>query len=145
MKIKDITRINQREVIKVGPNDAVTEAIDKLFNSKIGAMPVCDASGMLVGILSERDILYGLHEHDNDITKIKVKDLMTREVIVGVPEDDLEQILKTTTEKGVRHLPIMVGPEVVGMLSIRDVIEERLTECATHVRYLHDYITGGYQ
>lgn len=145
MKIKDISRINQREVVKVGPDDAVTVAIDKLINAKIGAMPVCDADGMLVGIISERDILYGLHERDNDITNIKVKDLMTREVIVGVPEDDLEEILKTMTEKGVRHLPVMTGPEVVGMLSIRDVIEERLTECTTHVRYLHDYITGGYQ
>ena len=145
MKIKDITRITGRTVVIVKPDDAVTQAIDKLITSRIGALPVCDNKGMLVGILSERDIVNGLYQHNNDITKIKVKDLMTPEVIVGVPEDDLEQILKTMTEKGVRHLPVMTGPEVIGMLSIRDVIEERLTECTTQVRYLHDYISGGYQ
>jgi len=144
MKIKDIARINGREVITVGPNDAVTQAIEKLVNSKIGALPVCGASGMLVGILSERDILHGLYQHNNDITNVKVRDLMTREVIVGVPEDDVDQILKTMTEKGIRHLPVMAEARVVGMLSIRDVIEERLTECSTQVRYLNEYISGGY-
>jgi len=68
---------------------------------------------------------------------------MTKEVIVGIQEDELEEILKTMTEKGVRHLPIMSGPGVISMLSIRDVIEERLTECHTQVRYLNDYISGG--
>jgi CBS domain-containing protein len=145
MKIKDITRINGREVIMVGPNDAVTQAIDKLVNSKIGALPVCDSNGMLIGILSERDIIYGLHQSSFDIKSNKVRDFMTTEVIVGIPEDDLDHILKSMTEKGIRHLPIMAGSKVAGMLSIRDVIEERLTECHTQVRYLSDYIAGGYQ
>jgi CBS domain-containing protein len=144
MKIKEITRINGREIVTVGPNDTVTQAIDKLFNHKIGALPVCEADGKLVGIISERDILKGLHQRSKDVTSARVRDLMTREVIVGVPEDDLEEILKTMTEKGVRHLPVMVGPRVIGMLSIRDVIEERLTECHAQVRYLNDYIAGGY-
>lgn len=145
MKIKDITRINGREVVTVGPNDTVSEAIDKLVNFKIGALPVCEANGKLIGILSERDILKGLHQRSFDIRDNKVKDFMTKEVIVGVPEDDLDHILKAMTEKGVRHLPIMVGSKVMGMLSIRDVIEERLTECNTQVRHLSDYIAGGYQ
>ncbi len=144
MKIKDITRINGREIITVGPNDTTTQAIDKLFNHKIGALPVCEADGKLVGIISERDILNGLHQRSKDINNAKVKDLMTTDVIVGIPEDDIEEILKTMTEKGVRHLPVMVGPRVIGMLSIRDVIEERLTEVHTQVRYLNDYIAGGY-
>jgi len=144
MKIKDITRINGREIITVGPNDTTTQAIDKLFNHKIGALPVCEADGKLVGIISERDILNGLHQRSKDINNAKVKDLMTTDVIVGIPEDDIEEIMKTMTEKGVRHLPVMVGPRVIGMLSIRDVIEERLTEVHTQVRYLNDYIAGGY-
>ena len=145
MKIKDISRTNGREIVIVAPDDDITRAVDNMFSSKIGALPVLDKNRMLVGILSERDIIRGLYQHRNDLSGIKVKDLMTTEVIVGVPEDDLEQTLRTMTEKGVRHLPIMVGPEVVGMLSIRDVIEERLTECTANVRFLNDYITGGFQ
>jgi len=144
MKIKDIARINGREIVTVGPNDTVKQAIDTLFNHKIGALPVCEADGKLVGIISERDILRGLHQRSKDITNARVRDLMTTEVIVGIPEDELEEILATMTEKGFRHLPVMVGPRVIGMLSIRDVIEERLTECHTQVRYLNDYIAGGY-
>ena len=144
MKIKDITRINGREIITVGPNDTITQAIDKLVNYKIGALPVCEAGGKLVGIISERDILRGLHERSKDVTNARVRELMTTEVIVGVPEDELENTVKIMTEKGVRHLPVMVGPRVISILSIRDVIEERLTECHTQVRYLNDYIAGGY-
>ena len=143
MKLKDISRINGRELVTAKPNDTVKKAIDILFDHKIGALPVCEADGKLVGIISERDILKGVHNQRNDILNTKVKDLMTREVIVGVPEDELDEILKTMTEKGVRHVPVMAGARVIGMLSIRDVIEERLTECHTQVRYLHDYIAGG--
>ena len=143
MKVKDISRIHGRELVKVGPNDTVKQAIDILYDHKIGAVPVCETDGRLVGIFSERDILTGLHNRSRDILSAKVGDLMTRDVIVGVPEDDLEEILKTMTEKGVRHLPVMAGSNVIGMLSIRDVIEERLTECHTRVRYLNDYIAGG--
>lgn len=143
MKLKDISRINGRELVTAGPNDTIKQAAEKLISHKIGALPVCEADGKLVGIISERDILKGLHDRSKDITDAKVKDLMTREVIVGVPEDDLEEILKTMTEKGVRHLPVMGGPRIIAMLSIRDVIEERLTECHTQVRYLNDYIAGG--
>ncbi len=144
MKIKEIRRIKGREVVTVGPNDSITQVIDTLFDHKIGALPVCGSDGKLVGIISERDILKGLHERGRDITGAKVKDLMTTDVLVGIPEDELEEILSTMTEKGVRHLPVMVGPRVIGMLSIRDVIEERLTECHSQVRYLNDYIAGGY-
>ena len=143
MKIKDISRINGRALVIAEPNDTVKKAIDLLFDHKIGAIPVCESDGKLVGILSERDILKGLHNRSKDVLSARIKDLMTTEVIVGVPEDELEEILKTMTEKGVRHLPVMTGPNVIGMLSIRDVIEERLTECHAQVRYLHDYIAGG--
>ena len=143
MKIKDISRINGRDLVIVGPNDTVKGAIDILFDNNIGALPVCEADGKLVGILSERDILKGVHNRSKDVLNAKVRDLMTTEVIVGVPEDELEEILKTMTDKGVRHLPVMAGPRVIGMLSIRDVIEERLTECHAQVRYLNDYIAGG--
>ncbi len=144
MKIKDIHRINGREIMTVGPNDSVKQAVDTLFTHKIGALPVCESDGKLVGIISERDVLNGLHKLGKDITGTKVRDLMTTDVIVGVPEDDLEETLTTMTEKGVRHLPVMAGPRVLGMFSIRDVIEERLTECHSQVRYLNDYIAGGY-
>ena len=143
MKIKDISRIKGREVITVKSSSTLSEAIEKMVNNSIGALPVCEADDKLVGVVSERDILRSLYQRGNDIVATKVRDVMTKDVIVGVPHDDLESILKIMSDKSVRHLPVMSGDRVVGMLSIRDVIEEKLTECNTQVRYLHDYIAGG--
>jgi len=143
MKIKDISRIKGREVITVKPHNTLSEAIKKLVNNKIGAMPVCDFKGTLLGILSERDVVRWIHRGNTDITKTQVKDVMTYKVVIGDPEDDLENALKIMTEKGIRHLPVLVGTRVVGMLSLRDVIEEQLNERRSQVRRLNEYIAAG--
>jgi len=143
MKIKDISRIKGREVITVKANSTLSEAIEKMVNNSIGALPVCEADEKLVGVISERDILRSLYQRSNDIGTTRIRDVMTKDVIVGVPDDDVESTLKIMSDKGIRHLPVMSGEKIVGMLSIRDVIEEKLTERNTQVRYLHDYIAGG--
>jgi len=144
MKIKDISRIKGREVITVKPHNTLSEAIKKLVNNKIGAIPVCDFKGTLLGILSERDVVRWIHRGNSDITKTQVKDVMTYKVVTGDPEDDLENALKIMTEKGIRHLPVLIGTRVVGMLSLRDVIEEQLTEHGSKVRRLNEYVARGY-
>jgi len=144
MRIKDIARIEGREAITIKPNAGLSEAIKTLVTNTIGAMPVCDFKGTLLGIISERDILKWIHHNADAIGKAKVKDIMTTNVVVGDPEDDVAEILEKMMERGVRHLPIMTGNRVVGMLSLRDVIEEQCKEYHSQVRYLHDYIAGGY-
>ncbi len=144
MKIKDISRIKGREVITVKPHNTLSEAIKKLVNNKIGALPVCDFKGTLLGILSERDVVRWIHRGNNDITKTQVKDVMTYKVVTGDPEDNIDNVLKIMTEKGIRHLPVLIGTRVVGMLSLRDVIEEQLTEHGSQVRRLNEYVARGY-
>lgn len=144
MKIKDISRIKGRKVITVKPHATLSEAIKQLVNNKIGAMPVCDFKGALLGIISERDILMWIHRGNNNVSKAQVKDAMTCNIVTGTPEDDMEYVLKMMTEKGIRHLPVMAGTRVAGILSLRDVIEEQLSECSTRVQTLHEYIAGGY-
>ena len=144
MKIKDISRIKGREVITVKPHTTLSEAIKQLVNNKIGAMPVCDSKGALLGIISERDILKWIHRGNTNVSRAQVKDVMTQEIVTGTPEDDMEYVLKMMTEKGIRHLQIMAGTRVAGILSLRDVIEEQLSECSTRVQTLHEYIAGGY-
>ena len=143
MKIKDISKISGRQVTTIVPNASITEAIEKMVTNSIGALPVCEADGKLMGIITERDIVKWLHNHDKPAEKTKIKNVMTADVIIGLPEDDIDELLKVMTEKSIRHLPVMTGDRVIGILSIRDVIEEKLSECHTQVRYLHDYIAGG--
>lgn len=144
MKIKDISRIKGREVITVKPHTTLAEAIKKLVNNKIGALPVCDFKGTLLGILSERDVLRWIYRGNVDISRIQVKNAMTYKVVIGDPEDNIENILRIMTEKGIRHLPVLVGTRVVGMLSLRDIIEEQLGKRSPQVVSLDEYVTRGY-
>jgi CBS domain-containing protein len=102
-------------------------------------MPVCDFKGVLLGIISERDIIKWLHRGNAD-TRTQVKDVMTDKVVTADSEDDVETALKIMTEKGIRHLPIMTGTRVVGMVSLRDVADEKLAEHALQINVLKEYI-----
>jgi CBS domain-containing protein len=144
MKIKDISGIKGREVITIKPRAPLSEAIKKFIMHKIGAMPVCDFKGTLLGIISERDILRWVHRGNGETGKTEVKDVMTYKVITADPEDDLNGALKKMMEKGIRHLPVMTGTRVVGMLSLRDVIAEQIKERNTRVDMLKEYIAGDY-
>jgi CBS domain-containing protein len=144
MKVKDFIKISTRSVITIGPDDTSQVAIEKLIQHNIGALPVCDAKGGLLGIISERDLLRKCSLGDPKTKGAKVKDLMTKEVAVGIPDDELDYVMNIMKQKGIRHLPIMDGPKLVNIISSRDIMEARLEECRVEVRNLHDYISGGY-
>jgi CBS domain-containing protein len=139
MKIKDIAGIKGREVITVKPHATIAEAVKMLVNHKIGAMPVCDFKGVLLGIISERDIIKWLHRGNTDI-RVQVKDVMADKVVTADSGDDVETALKLMTEKGIRHLPVMAGTRVVGMVSLRDVADEKLAEHGLQINVLKEYI-----
>ena len=69
---------------------------------------------------------------------------MTGEVVIGLPDDDLDYVMDVMTQKGIRHLPIMDGPKLEGMLSIRDVVDIQLEKSKAEARFLNVYISGGY-
>ena len=134
-----------RRLITISPDDTVEAAIRKLVDNKIGAMPVCDAKGNLIGIISERDLLKECAQRAKRINKTPVKDIMTVDVVIGILEDDLDYVMDIMTQKGIRHLPIMDGPKLEGMVSIRDVVDIQLEKSKAEARFLNDYISGGYR
>ncbi len=144
MKIKDFLKIVSRPVITIGPDETVHDAIKKLVENNIGALPVCDAKGAMLGIISERDILRECGTRNTEIKSTKITNVMTKDVAVGILDDDLDYVMNTMTKEGIRHLPVMDGPELVSMISARDIIEARLEEYQVEVRHLNDYISGGY-
>jgi CBS domain-containing protein len=144
MKVSEFLKTRSRPVITIGPDDTVHAAIEKLVANNIGALPACDAKGMMVGIISERDILRHCAHGGLEVKNTKVKDVMTKDVAVGVPGDDLDYVMNTMRQKEIRHLPIMDGAKPVSMISARDVIEAKLEACQVDVRHLNEYISGGY-
>ena len=143
-KVKDILKTKGRPVITIGPNETAIAAIQKLVENNIGALPVCDVKGTILGVLSERDLLRECSQRSRAIGSTRVKDIMTKDVVIGVPEDDLDYVMDIMTQKGIRHLPIMVGPKLEGIISMRDIVDAQLEESKATVRLLSDYISGDY-
>jgi CBS domain-containing protein len=141
MKLRDILQSKSiQNVLTIAESRTVHEAIRILSENKIGALLVLDKNEALVGIISERDVLWECVERDNLLRKTKVRSVMTKKLITGSPEDDIEHTMGIMTQNRIRHLPILEGERVVGIISIGDVVKGQLTEMADHNQYLTQYM-----
>ena len=138
MKIRDLLNIKDfkyRTLVTIGPNETVSDAIQKLVEHDRGSLPVCKEKGELVGIITERDIVRKCFTHGDVFASIKVQDVMTKQVVIGNPEDDLDYAISVMNQKRIRHLPIVDGEKVVGMISMRDLLGVQLEETKAEIRY----------
>jgi len=122
MKVRNILATKKGNVITIAPDEPVRRAIAMLAEHRIGALVVVDAAERLAGILSERDILYTAAE-DEQLFGRPVSDIMTRDVVVGMPQDDVIAVAHTMLEKRFRHLPIVDEGRLCGIISIGDVLK----------------------
>jgi CBS domain-containing protein len=129
------------QVISVTPDTPVFQALKVMAEKGIGAVLVLQ-SGRLVGIMSERDyarkvILQGKSSHDTP-----VRDIMTERVVYARPEQTVPQCMALMTDKRIRHLPVMAGDRLLGVLSIGDLVKETISEQEFLIRQLENYIHG---
>lgn len=145
--VGQVLSVKGSKVISIGPDRSVLEAIQVFAQHSVGALLVIDAAknDEIVGIITERDILRANAKSFDRMSGIKVADLMTRELIIGLTEDSLDYVMDLMTEKRIRHLPILErGGELAGILSIGDVVKALTHHAEVEIRYLTDYITGQY-
>lgn len=135
MKIKDLLRIENRPVVSIGPDETISAAVRKLIEYNRGSLAVCDDKGALVGIVTERDIVRKCFARIDTCNNAKIREVMTKEVVIGTPEDDADYAVMVMKQKRIRHLPIVDNGKVVGMVSMRDVLAIQLDSCKTEVRY----------
>ena len=100
MKIKDIGRISGRPIITIGPDATVRHAVQMLVENNIGALPVCDKSGAVLGIISERDLLKACSKGTAAIDDTPVEAVMTKDIVVAVPEDEMDYISQVMINHG---------------------------------------------
>jgi CBS domain-containing protein len=139
MKVADILRIKGSTVKTVRPDKTALQLSEQLRDEQIGAAIVSDDGKSIDGIISERDLAYGLAAHGSKLPGIAVSELMTKVVIVCSPEDSVTDVMKLMTERRTRHLPVKDGDRLVGIISIGDVLKHRLGEMQLEANVLRDY------
>lgn len=133
-----------RSAVTVKPKETISATIQKMIEHDRGALPVCDDKGELVGIITERDIVRKCFTGSLDCARLKIQDVMSKKVAIGSSEDDLDYAISVMKRERIRHLPVVDDKKVIGMISMRDLLGVRLEESTDKVRYLTDYISGGY-
>ena len=142
MKLKDILKNKGSKVWTVKAGQTIQDAVAILVNQKIGALLVLDDRENVIGIISERDIMRGLYYKGKEITALPVSELMTKKVIIGGPEDETGYLMGVMTQNRVRHIPVIEGGKLQGLISIGDVVKSLLEDSKYEIHYLKEYIYG---
>lgn len=143
MHVEQILARKGRDVVSVAAGTTVGEAARIMAEKRIGAVLVRGETGIVAGILSERDVVRGMAAAGDDCTGLTVDSLMTRDVEVCEPADSIDQIMRVMTERRFRHLPVMDGNVLVGMISIGDVVKDRIAEIEVEAEAMRAYIVNG--
>ena len=140
MKLAELIKGKKKEIVKIGAGSTIAAAADTIAENKIGAVLVEAEGGAIVGILSERDIVRGLSQHGADLHDVLVSELMTAELIRCSPADSVNEAMAMMTDRRIRHLPVFEGEELVGLISIGDLVKCRMMEVQTEAEALRQYI-----
>lgn len=145
MKVADILKEKGTDVVSVGAGELVCDALKLMNSHKIGAVIVKDVNDSIAGIMSERDVLL-CPQKGKDVTKKRVGELMTPadKLIVASNSDNIQYIMAMMTEHRIKHMPIMKSGQLIGIISIGDVVKAMLDQSQQETKRLHDYIAGRY-
>lgn len=142
VRISVILERKGREVVTIRPEATIAEAVERLTERGIGALVVTSEARTVAGIISERDIVRHLAESGNDVLSMSVADLMTTSVTTCTTEQTADEVMQTMTEGRHRHIPVVEEGELVGIVSIGDVVKSHTDELETRVEALEGYVTG---
>ncbi|MDQ3570347.1 MAG: CBS domain-containing protein [Actinomycetota bacterium] len=142
MNVEGILKDKGHEVQTVGPDTAVVLAVDRLSTMQIGALVVSADGSKVDGVISEREVVRGLARHGPRLLDLKVADVMTPHVPVCSPEDPIKDVMAQMTRTRNRHIPVVQGAQLYGLVSIGDLLKHRLEELELQTNVLRDpYIT----
>jgi CBS domain-containing protein len=142
MKVEAVLAAKGREVASINPSATLATVAQRLRLEGIGSLVVLD-EGKLAGMISERDVVHAFAAHRAEAAEIKVADVMARDLVTCRPEDSLTRVLGLMTRHRVRHLPVLEGGRLMGLISIGDAVKHRLDELELEAAVLRDaYIAG---
>ena len=139
MLVSDVLKVKGFDVKLVRADESIQTLAQRLTADKVGAMVVVTAAGDIEGIISERDVVRGLAAHGGKLVQMPVRDYMTKVVITCQPTDTVHAISKLMTDKRIRHVPVVTGGRLTGLVSIGDILNSRIDEVLLETSVLRDY------
>lgn len=140
---KTLLEHKNREVWTISPNVTVLEAIKTMAENNVGALPVVEGD-KLVGMISERDYTRKVMLKGRSSKDTPVGDIMTRDLVTVSPDQSVSECMSIITENRVRHLPVVDGTQLVGIISIGDLVRWTIATQRMTIEQLEAYIAGGY-
>ncbi len=139
MSVETILKTKGSTVYSVRPEHSVSDAAALMSAKKVGVALVCDAKGRLHGVISERDIVTGITQFGKGLLDMPVRNIMTSPVVTCTPGDTAKGILEIMTKRRIRHLPVVDGDDILGIVSIGDAVNYRLNEAEMEKAVLRDF------
>jgi CBS domain-containing protein len=138
--VKQLLKAKGHDIWSVGPEASVYDAIELMANKEVGALVVMEGDS-LVGVLSERDYARKVVLQGRSSKGTKIKEIMTSRVVYARPEQTVEECMAMMTDKRIRHLPVMDGDELLGVISIGDLVKAIIEEQQHVIEQLEQYIS----
>jgi CBS domain-containing protein len=142
MLVRDVLARKGSTVVTVSPETTIDILLSHLAEYNIGAALVSPDGEVLLGIVSERDVVRNLDHTGASPLSRPVTDIMTSEITTATPEDTIEHLMAVMTEERVRHIPVLVDGKLAGLVSIGDVVKSRMDELESEREHLISYISG---
>jgi CBS domain-containing protein len=145
-RISDVLRNKGTAVITMSPQTPLADLLDSLVSRNIGAVVVTEdgsRDAAVVGIVSERDVVHTVHDGGANLLNDPISKIMTTSVVSCVPEDEVDSLMRTMTERRFRHLPVVVDGKLAGIVSIGDLVKARIGELEEEREHLHSYLAAG--
>ena len=141
-RVSEILRGKGSDVLKIDASATVFDAITKIVELNVGSILVTEGD-KVVGIMTERDYLRKIAVHGRTSRDTKVGEIMTSPLVYVTPETTIEESMAIMTDRRIRHLPVIENDDVVGIISIGDLVKFQSQEQSFQIKYLTEYISGG--
>jgi len=142
VKVADILETKPPGLLTIKPTETIGALARRLQKERVGAMIVSHDGESLDGIISERDVAYGLALHRGDLHALPVATLMTKKAFTCSPDDSLAEVAKVMAERHIRHLPVIDGRRLIGVIGMRDVFMHRLDEMQRVTKLLGSFVSA---
>jgi CBS domain-containing protein len=141
MKVRTLLARKENSIITAPPTLTVQAALDILMDNKISCLPIV-VNDAVMGIVSDKDILKCIHNRGEEYKSLTLEDVMTTEILIGKPDDELHYIASVMKQNEIRHVPIFEDGKMVGLVSLTDVLRTAASNAQIENRYLRLYTEG---